>query len=256
MTPNLDEASKIVAYPLENADHIRQAAKDIKSMGAKAVLIKGGHQEGDEDCTDYYSDENRSVWLSSSRLDQDYRGTGCYLSTAIACSAAKGMTMREAVIDGRMHLMEAMESSYSLGNKEVLHEVKIPSHRPHVSPEQQAFPDMGSQAIGFYPVVPNVQWLKRLLPLGVTTAQLRIKGMNGDQLLSEVKEAIALAKQYKCRLFINDYWQMAIEHGAYGVHLGQEDLDDADTDAILKAGLRLGISTHSPEELGLSLIHI
>ena len=108
VTPNLDEASKIVAYPLENADHIRQAAKDIKSMGAKAVLIKGGHQEGDEDCTDYYSDENRSVWLSSSRLDQDYRGTGCYLSTAIACSAAKGMTMRDAVIIVLMHLLEAM----------------------------------------------------------------------------------------------------------------------------------------------------
>ncbi|MFN6886558.1 thiamine phosphate synthase, partial [Proteus mirabilis] len=54
---------------------------------------------------------------------------------------------------------------------------------------------------------------------------------------------------YNARLFINDYWQLAIKHHAYGVHLGQEDLDIADLDAIKQSGLCLGISTHNDTEL-------
>jgi len=55
---------------------------------------------------------------------------------------------------------------------------------------------------------------------------------------------VDIAKEHDCQLFINDYWQLAIECGAYGVHLGQEDIDDADLKAIADAGLRLGLSSH------------
>ena len=58
-----------------------------------------------------------------------------------------------------------------------------------------------------------------------------------------------MAAGYNTQLFINDHWQLAIEHGAYGVHLGQEDLASADLSAIARAGLRLGISTHGYAEL-------
>jgi hydroxymethylpyrimidine kinase / phosphomethylpyrimidine kinase / thiamine-phosphate diphosphorylase len=103
--------------------------------------------------------------------------------------------------------------------------------------------------LGLYPIIDSVEWLARLLPLGVTTAQLRIKNLHGNALESEIEKAIELAKKYSCRLFINDFWQIAIDKGAYGVHLGQEDLDDADIDAIYQAGLRLGISTHCHYEV-------
>jgi hydroxymethylpyrimidine kinase / phosphomethylpyrimidine kinase / thiamine-phosphate diphosphorylase len=66
---------------------------------------------------------------------------------------------------------------------------------------------------------------------------------------SQIITAIALGRKYQARLFINDYWQLAIEHQAYGVHLGQEDLDVADLDAIRNAGLRLGLSTHGYYEM-------
>ncbi|MBL4941891.1 MAG: thiamine phosphate synthase, partial [Colwellia sp.] len=65
-------------------------------------------------------------------------------------------------------------------------------------------------------------------------------------------EAIALAKEYDTRLFINDYWQLAIKHGAYGVHIGQEDLVHADLLKIQQSGLRLGISTHGCYEFLLA----
>ncbi|MBG2916173.1 thiamine phosphate synthase [Proteus terrae] len=103
--------------------------------------------------------------------------------------------------------------------------------------------------LGLYPVVDSIEWIERLLKTGVTTLQLRIKGKQPNDVEQEIVEAIKLGKQYHARLFINDYWQLAIKHHAYGVHLGQEDLDIADLDAIKKAGLRLGISTHDETEL-------
>lgn len=103
--------------------------------------------------------------------------------------------------------------------------------------------------LGLYPVVDSVEWIERLLKTGVTTLQLRIKDKQPNDVEQEIVEAIKLGRQYHARLFINDYWQLAIKHHAYGVHLGQEDLDIADLDAIKKSGLRLGISTHDETEL-------
>lgn len=103
--------------------------------------------------------------------------------------------------------------------------------------------------LGLYPVVDSVEWIERLLKTGVTTLQLRIKDKQPEDVEQEIIEAIKLGKQYHARLFINDYWQLAIKHHAYGVHLGQEDLDIADLNAIKQSGLRLGISTHDEVEL-------
>ncbi|MFC3393565.1 thiamine phosphate synthase [Brenneria rubrifaciens] len=105
------------------------------------------------------------------------------------------------------------------------------------------------QRLGLYPVVDSVEWIERLLGVGVKTIQLRIKNRPDEQVEHEVIQAIALGRQYQARLFINDYWRLAIRHQAYGVHLGQEDLDTADLEAIKQAGLRLGLSTHDDREL-------
>lgn len=103
--------------------------------------------------------------------------------------------------------------------------------------------------LGLYPVVDSLEWIERLLKTGVTTLQLRIKDKQPEDVEQEIIEAIKLGKQYHARLFINDYWQLAIKHHAYGVHLGQEDLNIADLNAIKQSGLRLGISTHDEVEL-------
>lgn len=103
--------------------------------------------------------------------------------------------------------------------------------------------------LGLYPVVDSVTWIERLLDAGVKTIQLRIKDRTDQEVEQDVIQAIALGRQYQARLFINDYWQLAVKHQAYGVHLGQEDLDTADLAAIKQAGLRLGVSTHGEREL-------
>ncbi|MES0825585.1 thiamine phosphate synthase [Ruegeria sp. SCP11] len=101
----------------------------------------------------------------------------------------------------------------------------------------------------FYPIFDHSDWLRRMLPLGVKLAQLRIK----DQPVEMVREQIFLSRDL-CRahdavLVVNDHWQAAIDAGCDWVHLGQEDLDVADLNAIRKAGLKLGVSTHDDNEL-------
>ena len=116
----------------------------------------------------------------------------------------------------------------------------------------QPFPATAKQ-LGLYPVVDSVTWIARLLEAGVRTIQLRIKDQSDEAVEADIKQAIALGRQYHARLFINDYWRLAIKHQAYGVHLGQEDLDIADLEAIRRAGLRLGLSTHDDAELDRAL---
>jgi thiamine-phosphate pyrophosphorylase/hydroxymethylpyrimidine kinase/phosphomethylpyrimidine kinase/thiamine-phosphate diphosphorylase len=106
--------------------------------------------------------------------------------------------------------------------------------------------------IGFYPVVPTAAWVERLLGWGVRTIQLRIKAADhtAADISAEVMAAIEAGKAVPgAQVFINDHWQQALAAGAYGVHLGQEDLDSADIEALRRAGIRLGLSTHTPEEL-------
>lgn len=111
------------------------------------------------------------------------------------------------------------------------------------------FASVETNKLGLYPVVDSITWLERLLKTGVTTIQYREKNLKGDELKTAIQQAITLGKQYKAKLFINDYWQLAIKHKAYGVHLGQEDIQTADLNAIKQADLRLGISTHGHYEL-------
>ena len=119
----------------------------------------------------------------------------------------------------------------------------------HITETAAPFLDCGTTSLGLYPVVNRAHWLEKLLPLPITTIQLRIKDLHGSALAAEINHAVTLSKQYKTRLFINDYWQQAIEYGAYGVHLGQGDLETADLEKIRRAGLRLGISTHCHYEI-------
>ncbi|HWW47866.1 MAG TPA: thiamine phosphate synthase [Xanthobacteraceae bacterium] len=105
----------------------------------------------------------------------------------------------------------------------------------------------------FYPVVDSIAWLKRLTALGVGTVQLRAKDLDDAAATELMREAVAATKGTGTKLVVNDYWRAAIEVGASHVHLGQEDLADADVKAIRTAGITLGISTHDNEELEIAL---
>src|SRR3990167_1866628 len=106
------------------------------------------------------------------------------------------------------------------------------------------FVNCGPTPLGIYPVVDSSSWVLRLAKAGASAIQLRKKEGNSSTIQQEIKSAVQISREYSCRLFINDYWQWAIQYGAYGVHLGQEDIFHADFSAIYKANLRLGLSSH------------
>jgi thiamine-phosphate pyrophosphorylase len=105
----------------------------------------------------------------------------------------------------------------------------------------------------FYPIVPDTRWLARFLPLGVRLVQLRVKDRPETVVRAEIEKAVALCAAHRCQLVVNDYWREAMQAGADFVHLGQEDLAGADISALKSAGVRIGISTHSAEELDKAL---
>lgn len=105
----------------------------------------------------------------------------------------------------------------------------------------------------FYPIVPDLAWLERIVPLGVRTVQLRLKDAEPPEVRRQIAESLALTRRHACQLIVNDYWREAIELGADYLHLGQEDLAAADVVAVKRAGIRLGISTHDEDELELAL---
>jgi len=116
------------------------------------------------------------------------------------------------------------------------------------------FKDCGNSPLGIYPIVDRAYKLRPLYEVGITTVQLRTKdAFSGQALEDEVMEAIKISEEFDARFFLNDFWELGIKYGAYGIHLGQEDIQKADVTAILDAGIRLGISSHTPKEIDIAL---
>jgi thiamine-phosphate diphosphorylase len=105
----------------------------------------------------------------------------------------------------------------------------------------------------FYPIVPDAGWVARLAPLGIRVIQLRMKGIPPAAIEPAIRAALAACEPHGCDLVVNDYSREAIMCGAPWVHLGQEDLAEADVAAIKGSGLKLGISTHDHRELETAL---
>ncbi|MDD1795621.1 thiamine phosphate synthase [Enterovibrio sp. ZSDZ42] len=111
-----------------------------------------------------------------------------------------------------------------------------------------------NEGIGpLYPVVDDIALLKRLLAFGVRTVQLRVKDANHPNLSTMIEEAVKCGRLCNAQVFINDHWEKALAAGAYGIHLGQDDLLSADLNAIAKAGIRLGVSTRTADELDIAM---
>ncbi|MBT1445979.1 thiamine phosphate synthase [Shewanella sp. JM162201] len=216
-------------------------------------------------------------YLESPRVDTaNNHGSGCTLSSAIAAFMAKGMVLPDAVMMAKAYVYEGLKASFqpgsgpgplartgtpaSLSSLPKVRWVKEPSAKLTKSADDMPagpFPAL-PRDLGVYPVVSDVALLQTLLEAGAKTIQLRIKTDTPDSpddaaLEAAIVRAIALGKQYQARLFINDHWQLAIKHGAFGVHLGQEDADSAALERIVAAGLALGLSSHGVFEARLAL---
>lgn len=237
----------------------KQAINTLLDCGVKGVCCKSLvidiNDNGQQFISlDIYIDMQREVLLSSpsTPMSKDER-SGAF-SAALATVIAQDYPIDDALVVVRAYLNQGVEiwpSERSNFPQVVLPNTQLGDRLGLAQQMQLAydFAPCDTNRLGLYPVVDTVEWLEKVLQQGVKTLQLRIKDKTPAEVVEDVKAAVALGRQYKARLFINDYWQLAIEYGAYGVHLGQEDMLIADFVAIKQAGLKLGLSTHGYYEI-------
>jgi len=146
----------------------------------------------------------------------------------------------------RLGEFDAFKWPAHLADFELAWEALTPQRGPTWTPSPQ------SPNLGLYAVLPNAQWVERMTKAGVPTVQLRFKSEDAKAIEQEIKASVKAVQGTATELFINDHWQWAIEAGAHGVHLGQEDLQALEShgmEQIKRAGLRLGLSTHGYSEM-------
>jgi len=114
LTPNLPEAEALLGRRLRSELDIRSAGRDLLALGARAVLLKGGHRRG-RDVRDYlFAGETETVF-SHARLPGAVRGTGCTLASAIAAGLASNLPLRDAVARAERFLQREMQRAYRAG---------------------------------------------------------------------------------------------------------------------------------------------
>ncbi|NRD73920.1 thiamine phosphate synthase [Shewanella sp. VB17] len=208
--------------------------------------------------------QGRSFLFSGHRVNtENIHGSGCTLSSAITSVMAHGYVLHDAIVVAKAYVTAGIGASYQVGcGAGPLARTGWPSDLsvyPTTTtldcgpslPQGLKFAPI-TERLGLYPVIADVALLHSLLKAGAKTIQLRIKEQADQYVEQQICSAIQLGRDYQAKLFINDHWELALKHGAYGVHLGQEDLYLADLIEIAKAGMALGVSSHSYFELLLA----
>ena len=114
VTPNRHEAEKLARMKIRSYEDARKACERLSDLGAGAVLLKGGHFDGDE-VKDLLLVDGDFIEVHGPRLDVKAHGAGCHLASFITGHLAKGMELRGAVVQARGNINDALEMSYSIG---------------------------------------------------------------------------------------------------------------------------------------------
>ncbi len=268
LTPNREEAASLLgvapwtgdgAPPREWVQALRM--QWLGQGRTRAVLLKGGHAEGSHS-VDWLCTPDTVLALAVPRLPPGaagrVHGTGCVYASVVAGMLAQGTDLVQAAVEAQWRTHAAIGHAWVAGGGRAM-------ANPAACLDSAGFPQLqhaGFEAPrgdfapllrdpGLYPVLPDADWVLRMLDLGVDTVQLRVKSLRGGELRAQVRAAADAARARGAQLFVNDHWREALDAGAYGVHLGQEDLDlaAAQLRALREAGLRLGVSAHNPAEM-------
>jgi hydroxymethylpyrimidine kinase/phosphomethylpyrimidine kinase/thiamine-phosphate diphosphorylase len=280
-TPNVAEARALV--PSSQLLDPVALARAWRLFGVRAVVVTGGDSDRlAEDEIEHLSTtrlasrlaeiDARSAWahdwldadhglrsrgwLASRRIDTEHdHGTGCVFASAAAAALAQGFVAADAVVLAKMATSEGLRHAYAAGNGAgpvapragfASRLANLPALNPLPDTDSRfAFAPMPESTRGLYAIVDSSDWVARVLAEGVRLVQLRIKKAPADVLVREIRSAVAAARAAGATLIVNDHWELALELGAHGVHLGQDDLAGVDVDALHHARLLLGVSTHS-----------
>lgn len=257
ITPNRAEAAWLLGWDADAMSAcavVEQAAAALRALGPQGVVITGG-DAGGRRSLDWIDTPEAKAWLALPRVvTPHHHGSGCVFAASTAAALALDFCTADAAVIAKMSSTHALRQALAAGRGAGavrpqrgfgLQPELMPSLHAGADPETRGFAALTDRRLGLYAVVDSADWVERVLAAGVRTLQLRIKEGAREHLSREVLRSVQAARGVQAQLFINDHWQLAIEHGAYGVHLGQEDLLTADMDALRSAGMRVGLSSHS-----------
>lgn len=262
VTPNRTEAAWLLGLHALPADEVPEAAAALRARGARAIAITGGDGGDEADrawSSDWIDTPQARGWLSLPRVDTpNHHGTGCVFASAAACAMAWGYCEADALVLAKLCTTAALRAGYRAGEgagpvRPMQDFARERGGLPTLHPRRPAWPQarfepLQEPRMGLYAVVDRAEQVVQAVAAGVRTVQLRIKQAPADVLREQVRRGVAAARAAGAQLFVNDHWRLALEEGAYGVHLGQEDLaavGDEGLAGLRAAGIRLGVSTHS-----------
>jgi hydroxymethylpyrimidine kinase/phosphomethylpyrimidine kinase/thiamine-phosphate diphosphorylase len=258
VTPNRREAAALAGFEAEPPE----LARALRTAGAGSVCVTGGDEAGAL-ALDWADTEYACGWLALPRIDTAHgHGTGCTFATGAAAALALGFAAADALVLAKMATADALRHGYPAGKgagpvaaragfagaPELLPTMSFDTTPPRWTPPRHA----ADHDAVLYAIVDSAARVRQVLTAGVRTVQLRIKQAQAPRLREEIRAGVAACRRAGARLFVNDYWELAIEAGADGVHLGQEDLaalGEADRGALVQSDLALGVSSHSLWEL-------
>lgn len=269
ITPNRREAALLLGVEPSGTDDIPALARALQQRGARSACITGGDADGAL-ALDWLQSPHAGGWLTLPRIATAHNhGTGCTFASALAASLALGFVEADAAVLAKMATAQALRAGRAagLGAGAVRAQPGFALQReglPQLSlddavPAAWAAPRVAEHAEpGLYAIVDSAERVQAVLAAGVRTVQLRIKrpartdAAWQTQLRGEIERSLAATREAGAMLYVNDHWQLALELGVPGVHLGQEDLlalAPAERHRLQGAGIALGLSSHSLWEL-------
>ena len=258
VTPNRREAEAVAGIAADPPS----LARALRVAGAGAVCVTGG-DDGGALALDWVDTDHARGWLALPRIDTTHtHGTGCTFATGAAAALALGFADADALVLGKMATAGALRLGYAAGHgagpvaaragfanaPDLLPTMSFDTTPPRWMPPRSG----ANRESALYAIVDSAARVRQVLSAGVRMLQLRIKQAQLPVLRDEIQASVAACRQAGARLYVNDHWKLAIELGADGVHLGQEDLAALQEDErrqLAQGVVALGVSSHSLWEL-------
>ena len=254
VTPNLDEVTLLTGIMADNIETMETAGKRLIELGAKAVLVKGGHlPEKPIDTLLVKGDKSSPYELSEERVETEHtHGTGCLLSSGIAAHLAMGRSLPSAVYEAKLRLYYALGSPIIIGEGRGYPNV-FDANNAH---RRDEYKKMVAKVQGIYvltdgglfPGKSHEAVVRAALEGGASAVQIREKTAPLRVQIRTAQWLEQLAQAKRAVLIVNDRVDVALASGADGVHLGPDDMAPADARRLLGPDKLVGVSVATVEE--------
>jgi hydroxymethylpyrimidine kinase/phosphomethylpyrimidine kinase/thiamine-phosphate diphosphorylase len=237
VTPNLAEAEALTGVTIRTPADAAEAAAPLLALGARAVLLKGGHLAGEP--TDVLVRPSAdSLYFPGERIETPHtHGTGCLLSSAIAAFLARGAALESAIRQAKSVVTAALRHPVVLGQGRGHPEVRAPIRGLYVLTDTELRPERGAEEI-----------VAASLAGGARIVQLRDKRHATTALVPLAKGLREMAHAAGALFIVNDRVDVALAADADGVHLGPDDMDPRDARRVLGPHRLIGVSISSVAE--------